>query len=216
MKHRTILSYIRLVLSVLLLSSVCEPIPAYADGEPPVTHALVMEAFRLLPEQCTLAPSPPKGCSRLPAGFERKEEADAFATAIAHDARDLSEVLAAVQTVAYESGVNSHAKGDHNALTGEPQSYGGYQLSVLRVPPEDAMDIEVSTTVWLALYRNSLALCEKNLPEERMAAVYSGNCAYRGGRKLSRTRMAGLAALGAQIRARHAAPELVAGALSAE
>lgn len=120
-----------------------------------------------------------------PAGFEKAKDAREIAAAVAKtaDGSLLGSVRAdaglMVTFAAYESGMRKFVSGDGGS------SRGPWQIQ--RISWKDANTPETAARAWLAAAQISQKICEKNPPEERLAALASGSCDR--GRMLVRRRV---------------------------
>lgn len=165
---------VALALTLALLA-----LPARADDAPPVpepvTAADVADVIGRLPAECSLYTGL-GSCPRGTPGRFRSQEIPAYSSAIAAEARDLTEAATAAVFLAYESAVNSHAVGDRGSKDGA--SYGAFQMKQFWIARSKAVDPAASVHAWLRLKRRSEELCAKNPPDDRLAALASGNCGH--------------------------------------
>jgi hypothetical protein len=159
----------RKLLTLVAVALTCS-VEARASEDVELTQSDVLAMMALVPTQLAHG---------KPAGFERSRDAKEIATAIAekvHGDRWWASRL--VVYGAYESGFRNRASGDGG------KAHGFLQLQ--QVPMYVAVDPRLAIDAWMTKANYSLEHCASNPPEERLAALASGDCNH--GRMVARHR----------------------------
>jgi hypothetical protein len=143
-----------------------------ADSSEPLEASLSPE--QIVAMQATF---PNEGAAPLgkAAGFDKLRGSRKVAIIIAQGARSRLEAALAAVYAAYEGGNQAQAKGDRDA-SGEFHSFGVFQLSSKHTDPALAFDTRRAFRVWQAMKDRVEEQCGSNEPEERLAALISGDC----------------------------------------
>jgi hypothetical protein len=171
----------------LVVLSVCEPLPALADGvdeQAALTTKQILGVMAQLPPEGCLYNAHGRSCDR-PGGFDRGPDAKRIADAIVATAdgrvtgdRELDASLMAVYS-SYESGNDANAKGDSG------RSLGAWQIMFIGETMYDPMR---AAPVWRARAIESARVCGK-LPVDEQLASLAGGCMYPKTRQKVRQRM---------------------------
>lgn len=158
----------RKLLTLVAVALTCS-VDAQAQEDVELTQTDVLAMMALVPVQM----------GHQPAGYERSRDAKEIATAIAEKSHgDKWWASHLVVYGAYESGFQKRASGDGG------KAYGFLQLQ--QVPATVAENPRLAIEAWMAKANYSLERCASNPPEERLAALTSGDC--QKGRMLARHR----------------------------
>ena len=197
----------RKLIPLLLVLSVCEAQPVFAEDVTDVTGATaavvtpppstssrptaddVLKMMASIPEERCLYNRHAKGCDH-PGGYDKGPDARRIADAIApaadgsiYGSPRFDAALMAIFT-SYESGNKADAEGDCNEQH-QCRAHGAFQLWY--VSEEIAYDPLRAAPTWRSMAVSSTKTCAKNVDDEKLASL-AGGCTFSKARQKVRQR----------------------------
>jgi hypothetical protein len=152
--------------NLILLLSATQVISNPGGSPPAVSKEEVMAIFSSLP-----AVETGKVGDKWPAGvqhWEKRKDAAKIADAISLSAESREWATIAAVYAVYEGNLVTTVEGDGG------KAFGTFQLH--NTPRYIAFDPYRAVRIWFKRAKENEQLCEKNRPEERLAALASGSC----------------------------------------